>query len=269
MDEGAMTELSFLTAGQLTSFGDLAERYQAASPFPHIVIDNFLEREKYDLLAKAYPSPDADIWYKFQSGKENKKLQSQTVDGLPWEIRAFLNEVNGPTFVRFLEKMTGIEGLIPDPHLYGGGLHQSLPGGHLGLHVDYNYHQDWKLDRRLNAILYVNDDWNESWGSNLELWDCDVKECVQSIAPFGNRLVVFNTDEKSWHGHPDPLCCPDGRTRRSIALYYYSNGRPEHEKAADHNTLFRERPGEAYKKTTVEMLREWVPPALLKAVRKN
>lgn len=165
--------------------------------------------------------------------------------------------------------MTGIEGLIPDPHLYGGGLHQSLPGGHLGLHVDYKYHRDWKLDRRLNAILYVNDDWDESWGSHLGLWDRDVKTRVQSIAPIGNRLVVFNTDEKSWHGHPDPLRCPEERTRKSIALYYYSNGRPEHERGPDHNTVFRERPGETYKKTPVEILREWVPLALLKSIRRN
>ena len=201
---------------------DLGAQFQAsyreAAPFPHCVIDNFLEPAVYRELVDAFPGPEADIWYRFASGKENKKLQSREHDALPEPLRQFLTDANGSTFTRFLERLTGIEGLIPDPHLHGGGLHQTLPGGHLGVHVDYNYHSEWRLDRRLNVILYLNDDWDETWGGNLELWDAEMKERVQSIAPMGNRLVVFNTDERSWHGHPDPLRCPEGRTRKSIAL---------------------------------------------------
>ena len=109
-------------------------------------------------------------------------------------------------------------------------------------------------------ILYFNEDWEDGWGGHLELWDKDVKNCVQKIAPVANRLAIFNTDEFSWHGHPDPLSCPQGRTRKSIALYYYSNGRPESEQAGSHNTVFMQRPGEKYKMTASDLVRGLTPP---------
>lgn len=258
--------LPFAKLNQLAT--DNAERYRTADPFPHIVIDDFLAPEVFSALAQAFPGPEADIWYKFSSGRENLKLQSQDHHALPWAFKLLLNEVNGAEFVRFLEKLTGIDNLIPDPHLYGGGLHQTLPGGHLGMHIDYNLHNDWKLDRRLNAILYMNSDWDDAWGGDLELWDSDVTRCVRRVSPKPNRLVVFSTSENSWHGHPSPLACPANRTRRSLALYYYSNGRPESEKAESHNTVFRERPGETFKPTMKEILRDFVPPVLLRQWRR-
>lgn len=245
----------------------LHPRYVGAAPFPHIAVDNFLPAERYRALSAAFPGPEADLWFQFRSGKENKKLQSRDHDALPPVIRDFIADANGPDFIRFLENLTGIDGLIADPDLHGGGLHQTLPGGHLGMHVDYNFHSVTKLDRRLNVILYLNDEWDEAWGGSLEFWDEDVRSKVQSIAPVGNRLVVFNTDEKSWHGHPDPLRCPDGITRKSIALYYYTKGRPVTEAAPEHNTIFKERPGEAFRSTLKEKLRDWVPPGVRRLVR--
>lgn len=262
-----LDEIRFVDWGKLGDTLALHESYISAEPFPSIAIDNFLPAEHYALLRDSFPDVESDIWYKFRSGRENKKLQSQTFDGLPWPLKLFFNEANGPTFTRFLESLTGISGLVPDPHLYGGGLHQTLPGGHLGVHVDYNYHKDWKLDRRLNAILYLNDDWQDEWGGHLELWDRDVASCVSRIAPVGNRLVVFSTSEHSWHGHPSPLACPPGRTRKSLALYYYSNGRPEEEQAPGHNTIFKERPSEKFQLTTRERLRGILPESIQKAAR--
>jgi len=268
MDFGKAVEL--LPHDRLKILGpSLAEAYQTADPFPHVVIDDFLDRDVFDALRGEFPGEDADIWYKFRSGRENLKLQSQDLRGLPWGFKLLMSEVNGPDFVRFLQTMTGIDNLVPDPHLYGGGLHQTLPGGHLGMHIDYNFHNDWKLDRRLNAILYFNDDWDEEWGGHLELWDQKVERCVQKIAPVPNRLVVFSTSEISWHGHPAPLATPPGVTRRSVALYYYSNGRPENERGEVHNTVFKERPGEQFKPTARDILRDFVPPILTKLVRKG
>lgn len=266
MDFGQEVEL--LPYDRLASLSSShRELYQSAAPFPHIAIDNFLDREVFEQLAVEFPGPDADIWYKFRSGKENRKLQSQDHRGLPWSYKLLFNEVNGPDFVRFLEDLTGIENLVPDPHLYGGGLHQTLPGGHLGMHVDYNFHSDWKLDRRLNAILYMNSEWSDEWGGQLEFWDKDMQDCISKISPVPNRLVVFSTSEISWHGHPMPLSCPKDRTRRSVALYYYSNGRPEDERGEAHNTIFRERPGEVFAPTMKERLRPFVPAGLRKLVR--
>lgn len=247
---------------------ELAQKYQTAAPFPHIVIDDFLPDETYKNLSSVFPKPDDQVWFKFRSAAENLKLQSQDFYGIPPALRYFITELNGAAFVNFLQKITGVTGLIPDPHLYGGGLHQTLPGGHLGLHIDYNYHTDWKLDRRLNVIYYLNDNWSDEWGGHLELWDKDVKNCMHKIAPIGNRLVIFNTDEYSWHGHPDPMDCPPGVTRRSIALYYYSNGRPVSEKGESHNTVFKTRPGEKYRVTTKDVIRGLTPPLALQLAKK-
>ncbi len=246
---------------------ELREKYSSADPFPHIAIDNFLQPDVYRQLADEFPGPEAPLWFEFKASTENKKLQSNNFYAIPVHLRQFIAECNGPAFVRFLERMTGIENIVPDPHLYGGGLHQTKTGGHLGVHIDYNFHETWGLDRRLNVILYLNDEWDDAFGGHLELWNKDVSSMSQRIAPIGNRLVVFNTDEFSWHGHPNPLQCPPDRTRRSIALYYYTNGRPDSEAATAHNTVFKERPGERYRLTFKERLREWVPPAAIKLAR--
>jgi hypothetical protein len=143
-------------------------------------------------------------------------------------------------------------------------MHQTLRGGFLKIHIDYNRHESWNLDRRLNVLLYLNSGWDEKWGGALELWDADVKNCVQKIAPISNRLVIFGTTEYSWHGHPEPLACPAGVTRKSLALYYYSNGRPQEEIAMMHSTVFRERPGEHIGSSMRERVREFVPPIVVR-----
>lgn len=239
---------------------ELSEPYRSAAPFPHACIDNFLDEDIYREASDAFPSKKENVWFKFQSAAENLKLQIQDFYAIPPALRALIMELNGPGFTRFLETLTGIKGLVPDPHLHGGGLHQTLPGGHLGLHIDYNHHLEWKLDRRINVLLYLNDHWEDSWAGHLQLWDEGVQHCVQKIAPIGNRLVVFNTNEVSWHGHPVPLACPPGVSRRSIALYYYSNGRPELEAAENHTTRFQAAPGEHFPLTARDFLHGITPP---------
>jgi hypothetical protein len=141
--------------------------------------------------------------------------------------------------------MTGATGLVSDPFLEGGGLHQIARGGRLAVHADFSVHPRLGLDRRLNLLLYLNRDWDEDWGGELELWSGDMSRCAKKVAPAFNRLVVFKTTDRSFHGHPDPLDCPAGVARRSIALYYYSNGRPRSERSRRHDSVhWRARPGE-------------------------
>lgn len=161
--------------------------------------------------------------------------------------RSLLYQLNSSTFITFLERLTNVDGLIPDPHFVGGGLHQIERGGFLKMHVDFNKHERLRLDRRLNLLIYLNKDWQEEYGGHLELWDKDVTQCSKKILPVFNRCVVFTTTDFSYHGHPEPLTCPEDRSRKSLALYYYSNGRPASEIRrghSEHSTLFRARPGE-------------------------
>lgn len=162
--------------------------------------------------------------------------------------------------------MTGITGLIPDPYYDGGGLHLTRRGGHLGVHADFNIHPTLKVERRLNLLVYLNDDWDESWGGSLELWDTGMKACEVKVAPHLGRAVVFSTTLDSYHGHPDPLACPENRNRRSIATYYYTAIEAQGGDVVERTTNFRARPGTGDRPDRAVAFRhfvnDWVPPRL-------
>jgi len=216
--------------------------YQTAEPFPHIVIDDFLPEQILDAVLAEFPAPHTIDWQSFQNAAE-RKLASSDEQSMGMATTLLLHELNSSVFVTFLETLTGIQGIIPDPHFVGGGLHQIERGGYLKVHVDFNRHRRLNLDRRLNVLLYLNRDWQEEYGGHLELWDHKMTRCYQRILPIFNRCVIFNTNDFSYHGHPDPLTCPEGMSRKSLALYYYTNGRPTHELdgTGKHSTIFRGR----------------------------
>jgi Rps23 Pro-64 3,4-dihydroxylase Tpa1-like proline 4-hydroxylase len=137
-----------------------------------------------------------------------------------------------------IEYITGIENLIPDKKLFGGGLHQSIAGAFLDVHVDYNIHPETKLHRRLNILIYMNKGWRDEYEGHLQLWDMKDKIMIGNIAPTFNRMVMFETNEISFHGHPTPLKTPRGVTRKSIAAYYYTQSRPSNEITNEHNTIY-------------------------------
>jgi hypothetical protein len=218
------------------------EQYASAAPFPHIVMDDFLPEEVLDQVLAEFPSPDQD-WFAFDSPLE-RKLASKDDSVMGPATRGLLWAFNSPIFCEFLERLTGIEKLVPDAHFEGGGLHQIVRGGHLKVHADFNRHPKNDLERRLNVLLYLNRDWKDEYGGALELWSRDMARREARILPYFNRCVVFSTTSTSYHGHPDPLTCPEGETRKSMALYYYTKERPAQEDAETHNTLFQARPGE-------------------------
>ncbi len=211
--------------------------FAGAKPFPHIVLDDFLDANVVRSAAELFPDKDSSLWRRTRIANELKASLSEEA-AMPAGISNLLRAFNSATFIRFLEKLTGIDGLIPDPYFEGGGLHQIEREGKLDLHVDFNRHSKLRLDRRLNLLLYLNEDWKEEYQGHLELWDRKSKTCAARLLPILNRCVVFSTDEQSIHGHPTPLNCPTDRARRSLALYYYTNGRPKKERAFVHGTEF-------------------------------
>jgi hypothetical protein len=219
------------------------ESYRRASPFPHVVLDDLFPPALLERVLGEFPGPDAIDWKRFADGT-GRKLATRHEAQMGTSTRSFLHELSSSRFVTFLERLTGIDGLIPDPHLEGGGLHQIQRGGYLKIHADFNRHPRLALDRRLNLLVYLNKHWKEEYGGHLELWPEDMSRCASRVLPAFNRCVVFSTTDVSYHGHPDPLACPEGWSRKSIALYYYSNGRPEAEAARAHSTLYQRRPGE-------------------------
>lgn len=217
--------------------------YVRAEPFPHAVLDGLFDDEVLDGVLAEFPEPGTIDWRVFDSPTE-RKLGYVHGSELGGRLARFMGEMSGPRVLEHLEALTGIEGLIPDPYFGGGGPHQIERGGFLKIHADFNWHPKLRLDRRLNVLVYLNRDWQEDYGGHLELWDRGMERCVRRVLPVFNRTVVFSTTDTSYHGHPTPLACPEGRTRKSVSFYYYTNGRPEEERSAPHDTLFVKRAGD-------------------------
>lgn len=219
----------------------LAGEFLEAQPYSHVVIDEFLDAAVITKLLDEFPPPEDKRWglHKHQN---SDKLACGEDEFLGPFTGHLVREMNSARFLKFLESLSGIAGLIPDAWLVGAGLHQIERGGFLEVHADFNYHPLWKLDRRLNLLLYLNPDWRDEYGGHLELWDREMRACVNRISPVANRLVIFRATDVSYHGHPTPLNCPPGQTRKSMAMYYYSNGRPPEETSATHSTLYQQRP---------------------------
>lgn len=227
------------------------DEYQSADPFPHGAYDGLLPDEALDLALAAFPTGESEVWKEYENFHE-VKLETQGEDRIPPDLQMLLYQFNSAPFLHFLETLSGIEGLIPDPYFSGGGLHQILPGGKLGIHADFSRHPTLPLHRRINVIVFLNKDWKDEYGGHLELWARDMSECRVKIAPLYNRMAIFSTTDWSWHGHPEPLRCPPGMSRKSIALYYFTVDRPEGETVPDkQSTRFVPRPGVAVPAGTV------------------
>jgi Rps23 Pro-64 3,4-dihydroxylase Tpa1-like proline 4-hydroxylase len=221
--------------------------YKNSHPFPHIVIDNFLQ-EKFANIAveelKNFEGWDHDPT-DYSSGVQQNKFFCPGIDAhldimkrdtvMTYQILHFLNS---EITLRFLEKLTGIKNLIADPKYIGGGYHKIKKGGKLAIHADYNVHPETKLHRRINLLVYLNPGWQEEWGGHLELWDKTLTYRTHNIAPLFNRAVIFNITDDAYHGHPEPLNCPEDQARYSLALYYFTEDRPDEEKNEEHSALW-------------------------------
>lgn len=209
------------------------DSYRTATPFPHAVIDDFLPVDDCEALLDVFPSVDSKVWLDWRKRDTNhqpRKLgignASRLTNVSPYLLNV-LNSFNSYPFLNFLGILTGIPWLISDPYLRGGGIHQILPGGKLDIHTDFNHHKDLNIYRRINVLFYLNKDWQPHYNGQLELWQKEPLQKIEAISPVFNRLVIFNTNKESLHGHPKPLNTPDGITRKSLALYYYTAYPPD------------------------------------------
>lgn len=214
--------------------------YQSKKPFRYTQFENFFLPEKAELIYQNYPQVGNESWNgTTYIDQKNKFTKDKFEDGSL--LDKVFKELNSEQFLLLLNDITEIEEeLLGDPELFGGGLHQSINGAFLNVHVDYNIHPSTKFHRRLNTIIYMNKDWKEEYEGHIELWDFSdgKKVLLDKVAPVFNRMVIFETNEISFHGHPKPLNTPKGINRKSLATYYYTKTRPAHEIAQDHNTIY-------------------------------
>ena len=186
---------------------------------PHTVIDNYLDQETVRKITEEWP----EEWLK-EDGAFNRKWSTNK---LPPTAQEVVDSVD----IRLVETLTGTQGLFPDPEMFGGGLHCIPRGGFLKMHVDFNRHpKGWH--RRVNMLVYLNEQWSDEWKGHLQLGLDNPK----LIAPIGGRCVIFETNETSWHGHPEKLACPESVQRRSLAMYFYTEESPD---APAHSTIYK------------------------------
>ena len=218
--------------------------YLENKPFSHIVFDNFFKNELLEGILTSFPKDLGNEGISYDNLQE-KKNASIKVEKMSIKTNYLINSLNSYEFINFINNLTGIkERLLPDPYLWGAGYHELKEGGFLNIHSDFNLHPELKLNRRVNLLIYLNKDWQESYGGSLELWDKKMNHCVKKITPIFNRVVIFNTNDFSYHGNPEKIKHPKKISRKSIALYYYSNGRPKTEinDEVAQSTLFQKRP---------------------------
>jgi Rps23 Pro-64 3,4-dihydroxylase Tpa1-like proline 4-hydroxylase len=248
----------------------LKSRYVNASPFPHIVLEDFIDKSVLRKLLDEFPSSDGQKH--FNRSQERLKYEYGPKHWQGATTHNLFALFNSAAFIAFLEQMTGFDGLIPDPSFVGGGLHETKRGGHLSVHADFNLHQKLGLIRQLNLLVYLNDDWAPEYGGNLELWDRDMRAREVSVAPHLGRAVVFTTALDSYHGHPDPLTCPIDRTRRSMALYYYTAPEDGLADVPLRTTQFQVRPDSSDRSDRVvkmqHAINDWLPLAIRRRLPK-
>ncbi len=236
---------------------DIAREFRSRTPYGYAVVGDLFDATAVLQVAREveadlvrYPREE-NIYASY------RKHRFSVLADMPDRTREFVSCLNAPPFLQVLSEITGIENLRPDPELRGGGIHAIGRGGYLKLHTDFNWHRGLSLHRRLNLLVYLNEDWEAEWNGNIELWSADARQRIFTLAPLIGNALLFETNDISYHGHPDPLQCPEGVFRKSIAMYYYTATRPDREVrfGKSEMTNFIERPAERFEADKLRRIR--------------
>jgi len=228
---------------------ELRKSVRETEPFAYFCIDDFLVIGFAEEILKSFPSYEegASTGKEYNSVNEKNKICIADSELFPDTIKQLNEILASAEFIKMVSDVFEIDGLVADPTLLGGGIHETKEGGRLDVHIDFNYMKRSKLFRRLNILVYFNKDWHKDYGGVLDLWDKDVKNCMAEILPVFNRVVCFATNEYSYHG-VTPIHALEGTTRKSFAAYYYTKEPPHDWTGQEHDTVFKARPDEWMKK---------------------
>jgi hypothetical protein len=238
-------------------------RFTDAHPYPHLVVDDLFSPV---LLEKTLDDFAAQKQWRELTSEREVTLRSRPGAQLGHASQVYFDLISSSRFVQFLTEITGIPGLLPDPLLRGGGLHESRPGGKFDMHLDFAKHPVTQLDNRLTLLTYLNKGWQAEWGGVLELWDTQKDVSGASVVPLFGRTLLFKQTPHSLHGHPHGVQTPDGRPRRSLAAYFYTNGREDGLVAERQTTFFAPPPPPTARQKLGKVVRAVLPPVVYDAV---
>ena len=223
----------------------LAAQFQRRDPFRHVVIDDFFDAATCARLVDEFPAFERGN-ARNEAGQLGNKSTVEKIRGLGPAYAALDDLIQTRQFLDLIGKLTGIQELLYDPWYFGGGTHENRHGQDLDAHVDFNRHPVERWHRRLNLIVYFNQEWDDAWGGALELHSDprNAGDRILRITPSFNRAVIFETTEWSWHGFRR-IALPEEKkslSRKSIALYFYTKDRPADELADTHSTIYVDPP---------------------------
>lgn len=229
----------------MVDLGRLSKKNVTNDPFPHFSFDDFLDAEFASEIHDAFPSYEQalKVGRQFAAVNERYKVQITDTKHFPKPVLELHEMLASDSFVAKVGDMLNIPNLIADPSLQGGGIHETNSGGHLDVHIDFNYLKQKQWHRRVNILIYFNKQWKEEYGGYFDIWDKDVKHRKGYFSPEFNRACGFATGEHSWHG-VTPVTCPSDMIRKSFAVYYYTKEAPEGWDGTEHSTIFKARPEE-------------------------
>jgi hypothetical protein len=239
----------------------LAASFRSNKPFPHLVFDGLFSPKLLELIHADFDRINRKVWARYNSAYEIKNGSlPNTRFGRASQL--YFDTIYSGPFLDFISNLTAIEGLVTDPVLWAGGMHEIPKGGKFALHTDFNKHPVTMLDNRLVFITYLNKDWKPSYGGTLELWDKEQDMCVVKVEPVFGRSILFYQSASSLHGQPDPVEAPNCQTRRSVAAYYYTNGRPDSQTEKFHGTIYSTQVDLATLMKFRANIRSFIPPVL-------
>ena len=236
-------ELSILNTFDDEKYSKLAyensQLYKENKPFPHIVFDNFLPEITAEIISNEYPQvKNQTTAFKFHNHQNVSRYFLEDTRQFSNHLKLFSMAISSRSFLLFLETLTGIKALIPDPYFMGGGAMMTGNGGFLNVHVDFNWHQKIQAWRRCNALFYLTKDWRSEYCGNLELWSTDGKSKIKEVEPLFNRVVIFDTTSESFHGQPSKINTPEDVYRNVFSAFYYASEKNEMIDSTPHFTKY-------------------------------
>jgi hypothetical protein len=255
-----LVDRSFFSAAQREQ---LRDRLMAAAPFPHLVLENLFHPALLELVQEEFEA-QPDNWTEVKSRYESTR-RSVLGPTLGPATQLYFDIIHSGWFIDWLSSLTGVPYLLPDPKLFGGGLHESRTGATFAVHRDFNRHRHLGLKNEMVFITYLNKGWDPEWGSGLELWDKKHNRCVTTVQPEFGRTILLPHGPASYHGHTKPLQAPDGRPRRSVAAYYYTSPLAGKQHGDESASVFMKTHRVDRIKTIARMI---TPPALWMLARK-
>lgn len=242
----------------------LRQQFDSAKPYRHLVIDGFLKQEVAEALYEKFPADE--VFSRHYKGLNEQKSEGSKFDFYDNRFSDLRTQLSGPEFCQWVSDVTGIRDVFITDDGLGAGLHKGKRGSFLDIHIDFNIHPHRNVHRRLNLLIYLTKDWDQSWNGALEMWSADMKSLDKEVMCQFNRMVMFETSEISYHGYSKKLICPDEVSRRSFYAYFYTNEREG--AAAYHDTVFRARPDDKATKKVVTSIKEKLKNTVKATLRK-